>query len=86
METTHKGLILIRLRLDKTVKLMYNILLNNEGVKHGKKSSNRKPPIQSTNHNNRQADIATAFASLVIHFDNPSADGPIYQVNAMSIR
>ena len=23
-----------------------------------------------------EADIATAFASLVIHFDNPSADGP----------
>ena len=23
-----------------------------------------------------EADIATAFASLVIHFDNPSTDGP----------
>ena len=24
-----------------------------------------------------EADIATAFASLVIHFDNPSSDGAI---------
>ena len=24
-----------------------------------------------------EADIATAFASLVVHFDNPSADGAI---------
>ena len=27
--------------------------------------------------NNQQADIATAFASLVVHFDNPSSDGAI---------
>ena len=32
------------------------------------------------------ADIATAFASLVIYFDNPSSDGRNYQINAMSIR
>ncbi len=55
---------------------MYNILLNNEGVKHGKKSSNRKPTIQGTNQQSA-ADISTAFASLVIHFDNPSSDGAI---------
>jgi len=36
-------------RLDTPIKLMYNMLLNNEGVKHGKKSSNRKPTIQGTN-------------------------------------
>ena len=49
MEMTQKGLTLTRSRLDKPVKTMYNIILNNEGVKHGKKSSNRKPTIQGIN-------------------------------------